>query len=301
MLTRLASQPIALLLFTGSLFGMTFPLGKLAGAAGVPPLLWVMVISAGAVLFLGPNLWLRGDLRLPRGKALPYVLISGLMSFALVNALILFLMPILGAGQVGLMFALSPVATLALSVAFGIKGTGRLGMIGIGFGLLGAAMVAIGKSGLGAISGFALVGLSLPLILAMGNVYRTLYWPEGAHVATLAFWSHLAALVAVALVQVTSFGSLSLAPLFGVPLVTGLQLVAAAFTFPAYFKLQQVGGPVLLSQIGYVAAAIALISGTAFLGEVYSLQTWAGAGIILLGISLTILAQSSVSLRLKRV
>ena len=38
---------------------------------------------------------------------------------------------------------------------------------------------------------------------------------------------------------------------------------------PFFFRLQAVGGPVYLSQIGYVAAAVGLFSGTLFLGESY--------------------------------
>ena len=300
MTAKLPNQPVSLLLFTGGLFGLTFPLGKIAADTGVPPLIWVMVISAGAVLFLGPNLWRRGELSLQRGRSIPYVLVSGLMSFALVNAMMFFLMPHLGAGQVGLMFALSPVTTLALSVAFGIKGTGPLGVLGIALGLLGASIVAVAKSGIGGISGYALIGLSLPMVLAAGNVYRTLYWPDGAKVDALAFWSHLAALAAVGALQLGLYGEIPVGRIAEIPFVTLLQLGAAALTFPAYFKLQEVGGPVLLSQIGYVAAAIALLSGTVFLGEIYSATTWLGSGIILVGILFTILAQSTVSLRPRR-
>ena len=61
--------------------------------------------------------------------------------------------------------------------------------------------------------------------------------------------------------------------------------------FPAYFALQRAGGPVLLSQIGYVAAAVGLATGTLFLGESYGALTWAGAGIIAIGIGLTVRAQ----------
>jgi drug/metabolite transporter (DMT)-like permease len=60
---------------------------------------------------------------------------------------------------------------------------------------------------------------------------------------------------------------------------------------PAFFRLQQKGGPVLLSQIGYVAAAVGLIGATLFLGESYSAVTWLGAAVIGASIVTTILAQ----------
>jgi len=61
--------------------------------------------------------------------------------------------------------------------------------------------------------------------------------------------------------------------------------------YSVFFRLQQVGGPTYLSQIGYIAAGIALFSGTFSLGEMYALLTWCGAIVILIGIVLSIVAQ----------
>jgi len=72
-----------------------------------------------------------------------------------------------------------------------------------------------------------------------------------------------------------------------------LQLLVAGMTFPILFRLQRKGGPVLLSQIGYVAAAVSLLIATVFLGEHYSQMTWIGAGVIAVGIFITISAQLS--------
>lgn len=71
------------------------------------------------------------------------------------------------------------------------------------------------------------------------------------------------------------------------------QILVAGMALPAFFRLQQKGSPVLLSQIGYVAAAVGLIGATMFLGERYSATTWAGAGVIAVGIAITIAAQRS--------
>ena len=61
--------------------------------------------------------------------------------------------------------------------------------------------------------------------------------------------------------------------------------------FAFFFRLQAVGGPVYLSQIGYVAAAVGLVSGTLFLDEQYLLLTWAGTAIIVAGVAITTKAQ----------
>ena len=62
--------------------------------------------------------------------------------------------------------------------------------------------------------------------------------------------------------------------------------------FVFFFRLQVVGGPVYLSQIGYVAAAVGLFSGTFFLGERYGVLTWLGAAIVVVGVIVTTRAQA---------
>ncbi|MFY0618086.1 DMT family transporter [Shimia sp.] len=288
--------PVGLLIWCGALLGIGFPLSKISAAAGVSPLIWALLVSMGASLSLFPVLALRGHLKLPRGQMLRYVVISGLASFAGINLLIFGLVPKLGAGQVGMMFALSPVATLALSAVFGLKTPSRMGIWGIGFGLVGALMVAFGRGGLDGTMLWSLVGLTIPLILAGGNVYRTLDWPENAHPIALAFWSHGVAIVALLGVLIARGDGVALQDVAVVPWAAAVQLVAAALTFPAYFRLQKLGGPVLLSQIGYVAAAVGLVIGVALLGERYGPVSWIGAAITALGIVLTVLAQSGVKL-----
>jgi drug/metabolite transporter (DMT)-like permease len=84
----------------------------------------------------------------------------------------------------------------------------------------------------------------------------------------------------------------SVGTLADVPFVTLAQIAASALMFAVFFRLQVVGGPVYLSQIGYVAAAIGLFSGTLFLGERYGLLTWLGAVVIAVGVIVTTRAQS---------
>ena len=280
---------ILLLIYTGALLGLNFPLGKIAAAGGVPPLIWAMVVSVGAAGLLLPGLILRRRLSLPRGQMLRYVILSGLITFAAINALVFFLSPLVGAGYTALVFALSPVATLALSALAGLKVPGRLGVIGILFGLAGAVIVALTRGG--AIDGtliWSLLAFAIPVILALGNVYRTLDWPDGAHPEALAFWSHVVALIAFVGLQMSVSGTLPFDTLRAVPLTTIAQALAAGLTFPAYFALQKAGGPVLLSQIGYVAAAVGLAAGVLVLGESYGAATWAGAAVIGVGIAMSI-------------
>ena len=69
------------------------------------------------------------------------------------------------------------------------------------------------------------------------------------------------------------------------------QLVVSTAMFLMFFRLQQIGGPTYLSQIGYVAAAVGLLMGVFYFGETYPLAVWAGAGIVAIGIAISTLAQ----------
>jgi drug/metabolite transporter (DMT)-like permease len=62
-----------------------------------------------------------------------------------------------------------------------------------------------------------------------------------------------------------------------------------------FFRLQAVGGPTYLSQIGYVAAAVGVGVGVAFLGERYPPMVWAGVAVVAAGIALATFANRPVS------
>ena len=282
-------EPVGLLLITGTLLGMSFPLGKLAAGAQVSPLLWSLVVSLGALALLGPVLAYSGQLRLPSGQSLRYVVVSGLVTFAGVNLLLFFLIDKVGAGYAGLMFALSPVFTMALSLVFGLGGPRGVKRAGVFVALIGAAVVALTRGGSGvSMDLWAVAALAIPLILALGNVYRTLDWPETMAADALAFWSHAVAVIALLAAMPLMGGGVDFARLADIPLVTLAQAVAAGMTFPFFFRLQRKGGPVMLSQIGYVAAGVGIGAATLFLGERFELMTWGGVAVVAVGLSLSL-------------
>ena len=104
--SNLLQAPAALLLITGTLIGLNFPLGKIAGEAGVSPLIWALLISLGATLVLLPILLATRILALPPPRVLRYTVISAVISFVIPNVLLFTVIPHTGAGYAGLMFAL---------------------------------------------------------------------------------------------------------------------------------------------------------------------------------------------------
>lgn len=288
-------NPVALLLVTGTLFGFNFPLGKIAGDAGVSPLVWAMTLSLGVTFILLPVLLASRKFVFPKGRMIRYVILSALISFITPNILLFSVIPHAGAGYTGLMFALSPVFTLALAVAFRLKTPNKLGVIGIGIGLLGAITVSVsrGASPEAPELVWILAALMIPMVLAVGNIYRTMDWPDNAEADTLAFWGHSFALPVFGVLLVATDSSAAMGTLLDVPATALAQMLVAGIMFPVFFRLQKQGGPVLLSQIGYVAAAVGLLIATLALGETYGTVTWIGAAIIGLGIAVTIRAQQA--------
>lgn len=285
---------LGLLVVTGGLLGLTLPFGKLATNAGVPAMVWAFVISLGAGGVLLLSLLLRGQkIRLSTHK-LRYFFITAAVSYAVPNLLMFSTIPHLGAGYTGIMFTLSPVITLVFSILLGVRRPNMLGVVGIAVGFLGAVMVAMtrGEAGQPADLFWVAMGLLIPVCLAAGNVYRTADWPQGTGPIELAVGSHLASAAMLLVGIVTMLGGSALARLGAVPPVVAAQVASASAMFAFFFRLQAVGGPVYLSQIGYVAAAIGLFAGTLFLGEHYRLLTWAGALIITAGVFITTKAQS---------
>jgi drug/metabolite transporter (DMT)-like permease len=292
-LDRIWNSAFALLVLTGALLGLTLPFGKIAAQGGVPPLLWTFVFSFGAACVLAAALAARGHRFSLSGRLLRYYVITAAISYAVPNFLIFTVMPHLGAGYTGIMYTLSPALTLLMSITLGIRRPNGLGILGILVGFIGSVMVAVtrGEMGQPAEQYWVALALLIPVLLAAGNIYRTYDWPEGADPVELAVGSHFAS-AAMLMAAMLFQGDVSFSPLASIPFITLAQIIASAAMFAFYFRLQAVGGPVYLSQIGYVGAGVGLLSGTMLLGERYQMLTWAGAAVIVAGVAMTTRAQA---------
>lgn len=282
-----------LLVITGALLGLSLPLGKVATDTGVEGIVWAFVISSGAgsVLLLS-LLMRRKPIRLNAHK-FRYFVVTAAVSYAIPNLLIFSAIHHLGAGYTGIMITLSPVITLMFSILLGVRRPNLLGVVGVFVGFSGALMVALtrGEADQPADLLWVAAGLMIPVSLSVGNIYRTWDWPADTGPIELAVGSHLAAAAMLLVATLVTQGVEPFGRLVTVPVITATQIFSASAMFVFFFRLQAVGGPVYLSQIGYVAAAIGLFSGVFFLGEHYQWLTWTGAVIISVGVVITTKAQ----------
>ncbi|WP_431857825.1 DMT family transporter [Azospirillum sp.] len=292
-MTKLWDSAIGLLLATGGLLGLTPLFGKMATHGGVSAPLWAFVVSSGAAaVLLCALLARRGAVRLTPHR-LRYFAVTAAISYVIPNLLMFSAIPHLGAGYTGVMYTLSPVITLGLSILFRQRRPNTLGIAGIAVGFVGAVMVAAtrGEAGQPAEPLWVVAGLLIPVCLAAGNIYRTIDWPKSAGPIELAVGSHVAsaAMLLVGMLVMGAGGPVG--SLADAPLLVLAQVAAASAMFALFFRLQAVGGPVYLSQIGYVGAAVGLVFGVSILGERYETMTWAGAAIITVGVLMTTKAE----------
>ncbi len=282
-----ALLPVFLLLVVGAMLGVTAVIAKAAALAGWPPIALLAWSLLGAAL-LQIGFTAASGRRLKTSPShLRYFLISGLL-FALPNALAFAAAQHVGAGIVALCFAFPLILTYGLALCFRLERLQSLRLGGVLLGLVGALVIATGDTGLGLRpSGWLLAALAAPVIIALGNLYRSLYWPQGATALELSPGMLLAG-GGILLAALLASGA-TLHPVEW-NLMTGAFLLGQtaifALLFVLYFVLQKLAGPVYLSQIGSVAALVGLTLATLVLAEPLSMKLLVAAAFVAGGILL---------------
>ncbi len=287
------NRPLLLLLGTGTMLGLNFPIGKLAIAAGVNPALWAAVISLGAGLAMLVTVMVFEKSGESSSPILRFSIFSGLLSYVMPNVLTFTVIPKIGSGLAAIMFALSPVVTALLSILLRIRPPNLYALAGIGLGLVGVLIIIFGRdrqAGIG-LSIWLPAALLIPVFLGLGNVYRTAAWPKGASPRRLASATNLAAVPFLVGIMLLQTGGLDLSAVLKIPGLVLLQVLVSTLMFLMFFRLQQIGGPTYLSQIGYVAAPVGLLIGVAYFGETYEHGVWAGVAVVALGVALSTFGQ----------
>ncbi|WP_372657913.1 EamA/RhaT family transporter [Hydrogenophaga sp.] len=261
---------------------MSLVIAKLAVHAGAAPLslLTLSMLGAGVVL-LGKERWNQPAPVLNR-RVLEYGLVAGLL-FALPNAIGFLAVAHVGAGFLSLTFAFPILLTYALALLLGMDRFHPRKALGVALGLSGGCLLALTKVST-ADAPFFWVGLSSlsPILIALGNIYRTRRWPIGASPTYLAAIMLLGGGLLLAPFSL-AWSVSGLAALFPSPTAWGLlvaQMALFSLLYSLYFLLQHLAGPVYLSQIGSVAAVIGGAIAINMLGETAPEHLLAAAGLI---------------------
>lgn len=282
-----------LLVAVGSLLGLTFPLGKIGAQSGVSPVVWALLMSSGATLGLLLYRIVRKLPLLLKVRNMLFYFSAAIVSLVIPNILTFSVIPELGSGFTSLLYTMSPLLTLAISSIWQVRMPSFLGATGIAIGFVGAVIFSITRGELGQPASMAwfLAGLGIPVSLAIGNVFRTMAWPSNAEPMELAIGINLAAAVMLFFIVLVLPGVQLSQGLFSIVPTVVLTVLVASVMVALHARLQLVGGPTYLSQIGYIAAVVALLVGTGIFNESYALLTWVGALIIVIGAALSVFAQ----------
>jgi drug/metabolite transporter (DMT)-like permease len=274
--------PLLLLFAVGSSIALTVALAKLAASAGVSGPEFGFWLSFGAGVLLTVAIWLSGKTVPLSRRHLAFYAVAGFLSLAAPNVTAFAIALVAGASYGIVPFALSPLITYPLAMAVGLDASEGRRFVGLLVGFAGTVLVLADIIMVTASSSllWAVAALAIPLLVGGGNIYRTLYMPAGTSALELAAGVMLGSAAWLAPVFLFQGGSTLLVGFPDAALkIVLLQIVLSAAHYWLFMHLQIAGGPVYLSQIGYVAAAVGVVLAYFLFG---ALPTWS----LLFGISM---------------
>ena len=284
-----ATYAFALLVLTGCLLALAVLLSKLAATQAAPMLWYLAAAMGGSGLILTVDALRRGEAGGRPLAILGYSLGAGAL-MALGSMLGYLTVGRVGAAFLALAMAFPTLFTYVLSLVLGMDKLQPLRLLGVAAGMSGGLWLALAKGGqsLPADLPAVIAASAMPLVLAIGNVYRTRYWPREGTPRLLAGVMLLMGAVVTVPIAWWHDGPATLATLWTRPALAHILVVAIlSFTlqYLAFFRLQQIAGPVYLSQIGSVAAVVGSLVAVVVFGESLPSGFIPAAACIALGIA----------------
>ena len=280
--------PFICLLVGGALIGISTNLAKYAGEVGVTPLAFLFWSITGAAVILWVIAFIRQELPPLSARSFEYYFVAALISVAGSNLLLFSAIPHVGAGFVALIISLPPLLTYLGALTLRMERFSIIRALGVAAALMGAGVLALRKFTAPDASIFWIViALCGPVLLAIGNIYRTLRWPDKASPSALAPGMLMAAALLLLIFSALPNFSVTVPIKEWLPLgVITIQAGVFAGQFLLLFVLQKTGGPVLLSLLGSVGAVVGVPVAIFLQGESPPAGLFLGASLIALGVAL---------------
>lgn len=260
--------PLLCLLGAGSLLGLSTDLAQVASDNDVPSLAFLTWSVIGAAIILTGIGALRERLPALNRATILYFVIAAAVSVAAPQLIFFSAVPHVGASFVALSISFPPLYTYLGALGLKTERFETRRAIGVVVSFAGAALLAVLQlSQPDAAVGWIALTLLAPIILAIGNLYRTIKWPEGTTPDELA-----PGMLAAAGVMLLFLGPVPGLSLTVPATVAGIGVIAAqtatfALQYVLFFILQQRGGPVYLSLLGSVAAVVGSAIAIVILGD----------------------------------
>ncbi len=285
--------PLYVLIF-GCLFGTTISLAKLGALHGLNPItlvFWQMLIG-------GVMLWITAIVRGSKveldARHLRYYFIAGLLGNAIPTTLAFIASVKIGAALTGLVYPLSPLFTFAFSLIMRIDKAKPLKIIGMLSGMIGAAFIVLPpafSSETSTEDQISLLWLGLafliPVFLGFGNIYRSMSWPKGTGVISLAAGMLIS--TSILLVPLLFVTDAKVWPDFNSNIVIAVfigNIIISYVGFIFYFELQRIADPVYFSQISYFITITTMIFGVLLFSESIKWYVVPSIGLIFAGLYL---------------
>lgn len=280
--------PFTCLLVGGALIGISTNLAKYANEIGVTPLAFLFWSITGAAIILLAVAVIKKELPPLTARSFEYYFVAALVSVAGSNLLLFSAIPHVGASFVALIVSLPPLLTYLGALMLRMERFNIIRALGVAAALTGAGVLAVRKfSAPDASIVWILLALCGPVLLAIGNIYRTLRWPDQASPNALAPGMLIAAALLLFMCSALPDFSVHVSLTGWLPLgVIVVQAGLFAGQFLLLFVLQKTGGPVLLSLLGSVGAVVGVPVAIFLQGENPPAGLFLGASLIALGVAL---------------
>lgn len=280
--------PLLCLLVGGALLGIATNLAKFAVEIGLTPLAFLFWSISGAAIILSIIAYMRDEVLAPSARSFEYYIIAALVSVAGSNLIFFSAIPHVGAGFVALIISLPPLLTYLAALVINIERFNIWRAFGVAAALAGAGVLAARKFSAPEASVFWIaLALCGPVLLAIGNIYRSLRWPDDASPIALAPGMLIAAAIMLGLVGLLPAFTLAVPLATALPIsLIVLQASIFAAQFLLLFVLQKTGGPVLLSLLGAVGAVVGVPVAVFLQGEAIPEGLVLGGSLIALGVAL---------------
>ncbi|WP_432284438.1 DMT family transporter [Aminobacter sp. BA135] len=281
-----ARSPLILLALCGLVFATRIMISKAALNAGMQPFQLALVANVGAGMVLLPLLAASGQ-GIPRQRShILLYLVLGIISFTVPTVLGYYIVDRVGPAYTSTVYSLSPLLTMSFAAGLGIERMYIRRFAGILIGLAG--MAALVQQQLAEIdfsqTVWVLLGIIVPACAAAGNIIRTAYWPKGSSALAFSCGILLSSSLMVALV----------APFFEAPsswvffdrdilFWIGCMVATSASSYLLNFRLQEIGGPVFFSQLGYWGTGFGVVLAAMLFNDVLTVLSVAGLAAIIAG------------------
>lgn len=283
---KLGRSPLLLLMLCGLVFATRIMISKAALNAGMQPFQLALVANVGAGMILLPLLAASGQGIPHAPRHLALYLVLGLVSFTVPTVLGYYIVDRVGPAYTSTVYALSPLLTMSFAAGLGVERMYLRRFAGILLGLAGmAALVQQQVTQIDfAQTEWVLLGLTIPACAAAGNIIRSAFWPKGSSALAFSCGILLSSSLMVALV----------APFFEHPeswvffdrdvlFWIGCMVATSASSYLLNFRLQEIGGPVFFSQLGYWGTGFGVVLAALLFNDVLTALSIAGLVAIITG------------------